>query len=105
VVAYNCRHQTINGWCRVIVEISISTTCYDFTAMSRVGRTSIALLFSILAMPIGFILGFYVILLFDRNYHDGASGVGGLVVAVIAAVVTFRFLRKRQTSPLDGERD
>jgi hypothetical protein len=64
--------------------------------MSRVGRISIALLCSIVALPIGFILGFYLVLLFDHNYHDGVSGVGGLVIAVIASVVTFRFLWKRR---------
>ncbi len=54
--------------------------------MSRVGRTSVALLCSIVALPIGFLLGFYLLLLFDPHYHDGYSAVGGLVVAVIAAV-------------------
>jgi hypothetical protein len=69
---------------------------YDCRAMSRLGRVSIALLCSILALPIGFVLGFYLLLLFDPHYHDGVSAVGGFVVAVIAAVVTFRFVRKKR---------
>lgn len=64
--------------------------------MSRIGRTSITLLCSIVALPIGFLLGFYLLLLFDPDYHDGISLLGGFVVAVIAAVVTFRFVRKKQ---------
>jgi hypothetical protein len=64
--------------------------------MSRIGRTSIALLFSIVALPVGFLLGFYVLLLFDPDYHDGISLTAGFVFAVIAAVVTFRFARRKQ---------
>jgi hypothetical protein len=64
--------------------------------MSRVGRISIALLCSLAALPIGFLLGFYLLLLFDPDYHDGISLVGGFVAAVIAAVVTFRFVRRKQ---------
>ncbi|MHB8217620.1 MAG: hypothetical protein ACYDDS_16225 [Candidatus Sulfotelmatobacter sp.] len=75
--------------------------------MNRVGRISIAVLGSIVALPIGFILGFYLVLLFDHNYHDGVSAVGGFVVAVIASVVTLRFLWKRQplhaSSPGKGQ--
>ena len=63
--------------------------------MSRVGRISTALLCSIVALPIGFFLGFYLVLLFDPNYHDGVSGAGGFIVALSATVVTFRFVRKR----------
>jgi hypothetical protein len=68
--------------------------------MSRIGRTSIALLCSIVALPIGFLLGFYLLLFLDPDYHDGISLVGGFVVAVIAAVVTFRFVRKKQNLSL-----
>jgi hypothetical protein len=64
--------------------------------MNRIGRSSIALLCSIVALPIGFLLGFYLLLLFDPHYHDGISAVGGFVVAVIAAVVAFKFVRKKQ---------
>lgn len=75
--------------------------------MSQVGRISTAVLCSIVALPIAFILGFYFVLLFDPNYHDGVSGVGGFVFAVIAAVVTFRSLWKRQplhpSSPGKGQ--
>lgn len=66
--------------------------------MSLVGRISTALMCSIVALRIGFFQGFYLVLLFDPNYHDRVSGVGGFVVAVITTVVTFRFVRKRQAS-------
>jgi len=64
--------------------------------MSRIGRTLIALLCSIVALPLGFLLGFYLLLLVDPHYHDGISLVGGFVVAVVAAAVTFRFVIKSQ---------
>jgi hypothetical protein len=64
--------------------------------MSRFGRITIALLCSVVALPIGFILGFYLSLLIDPNYHDGFSGVGGIIIALIGAVVTFRAVRKKQ---------
>jgi len=69
---------------------------YDYATMSRTRRTLIALLSSILALPLGFLLGFYLLLLVDPHYHDGISLVGGFVVAVIAAAVTFRFVMKNQ---------
>ena len=47
----------------------------------------IALLCSIVALPLGFLLGFYLLLLVDPHYHDGISLVGGFVVAVVAAAV------------------
>jgi prolipoprotein diacylglyceryltransferase len=71
--------------------------------MGRFGRISIALLCSIVAIPVGFIVGFYLLLAIDHNYHDGVSGVGGLVVAVIAAVVTFRVIRKKLNLSLDNK--
>ncbi len=63
--------------------------------MGRFGQISIALLCSAVALPVAFIVGFYLVLLFDPNYHDGVSGVGGLIIAVIAAVVTFMVIRKK----------
>jgi hypothetical protein len=69
---------------------------YDYATMSRIGRTLIALLCSIVALPLGFLLGFYLLLLVDPHYHDGISLVGGFVVAVVAAAVTFRFVIKSQ---------
>ena len=69
---------------------------YDYATMSRIGRTLIALLCSILALPLGFLLGFYLLFLVDPQYHDGISLVGGFVVAVIAAAVTFRFVIKNR---------
>jgi uncharacterized membrane protein YeaQ/YmgE (transglycosylase-associated protein family) len=63
--------------------------------MGQFWRISIALLCSILAALIGSVVGFYLVLLFDPNYHDGVSGVGGLIIAVIAAVVTFMVIRKK----------
>ena len=72
---------------------------YDYATMSRFGRTFIALLSSILALPLGFLLGFYLLLLVDPHYHDGISLVGGFVVAVLAAAVTFRFVMKNRQLP------
>jgi hypothetical protein len=69
--------------------------------MNRIGRAWIALLCSIVALPIGFLLGVYLLLLFDPDYHDGVSLAGGFVIAVIAAVVTFRFVRKKQNLSLE----
>jgi hypothetical protein len=69
---------------------------YDYATMSRIGRTLIALLCSIVALPLGFLLGFYLLLLVDPHYHDGISLVGGFVVAVVAAAFTFRFVIKSQ---------
>ena len=69
---------------------------YDYATMSRIGRTLIALLCSIVALPLGFLLGFYLLLLVDPHYHDGISLVAGFVVAVVAAAVTFRFVIKSQ---------
>ena len=59
-------------------------------AMSRWWRALIALLCSIMAMPIGYVLGFYLLLAVDPHYHDGVSFTGGLVSAGIASLVTFR---------------
>jgi hypothetical protein len=40
---------------------------YDYATMSRIGRTLIALLSSILALPLGFLLGFYLLFLVDPH--------------------------------------
>jgi len=66
--------------------------------MSRLGRVSIALLCAIVAMPIAFVLGFYLLLAVDSNYHDGISFAGGLTIAGVASVVTFiGVMKKTQT--------
>jgi hypothetical protein len=57
--------------------------------MSRLGRVLLALVCSIVVIPIGFILGFYLLLAVDSDYHDGISGVGGLAIAGAASVATF----------------
>ena len=63
--------------------------------MSRLGPVSIALLCLIVVTPIAFVLGFYLLLAVDPNYHDGISAAGGLAIAGIAFVITFMGVIKK----------
>jgi uncharacterized membrane protein len=66
--------------------------------MRRLGHITIALLCSLAAMIGGLYLGSLFLMLFDSNYHDGFSFVGGLVIGLVAAIVVFRAVMKR-TAP------
>jgi hypothetical protein len=58
---------------------------------------------SIVAMPIGYVLGFYLLLAVVPHYHDGVSLTGGLAIAGIASVVTFiGVMKKTQIQTEEG---
>jgi len=53
------------------------------------GRISIAVLLSIAALLLTFVLGGYFLLLFDPHYHDGIAFGGSAVLGLVASVATF----------------
>jgi hypothetical protein len=63
--------------------------------MRRIGRFSIALLCSLIALAGSYYLGVLFLLLFDSNYHDGFAMVGGFVIALIVSIAVFRAILKK----------
>lgn len=63
--------------------------------MNAFGALLIALLSSALVLVVAFYFGSLFLLLFDSNYHDGFSAIGGLVIGLIVAVLVFRAVLKR----------
>jgi len=63
--------------------------------MRYLGRFTMALLCSLLALAVSFYLGSLVLMLFDSNYHDGFAPAGGLIIGLIVAVFSFRATWKR----------
>jgi prolipoprotein diacylglyceryltransferase len=63
--------------------------------MRRFWSILIAFLCSILAMTAASYVGMLFLMLFDPNYHNGYSLLGGLVIGVIVAVLVFRAVIKR----------
>ena len=53
-------------------------------------RFLIASLCSLIAFAVSFYLGSLFLMLFDPNYHDGFSALGGLAIGVIVAASIFR---------------
>ena len=66
--------------------------------MKLVGRISLALLCSLAALAGAFYLGSLFLLLFDSNYHDGLSMVGGLIIGFVVAILVFKAVLKKLTA-------
>jgi hypothetical protein len=66
--------------------------------MRRIGRFSIALLGSLIALAGSYYLGSLFLMLFDSNYHDGFAAVGGLIIGLIVAMAVFRAILKKLTT-------
>jgi hypothetical protein len=58
--------------------------------MRRFGSIFIALLCAVAAMAVSSYVGMLFLMLFDPNYHNGYSFVGGIVIGMIVAVLVFR---------------
>jgi hypothetical protein len=52
-------------------------------------RIFVSLLLSVAALLLTYVLGWYFLLLFDSNYHDGVAFGGAVILGLIAAVATF----------------
>jgi uncharacterized protein (UPF0333 family) len=57
--------------------------------VSLLARISIALLISIAAIVVAYILSFYLLLMLDSNYHDGWAFSGAIFIALVAASAAF----------------
>lgn len=66
--------------------------------MRQLGRFSIALLCSLVALAGSYFLGSLFLMLFDSNYHDGFAALGGLIIALIVALVVFRAVWKKMAT-------
>ena len=69
---------------------------YKLANMGATKRISIALLCSVLAMPVVSFLSFYLFLLLDPIAHDGVALMGGLAVGIVAFFGTFMVLAKKK---------
>jgi hypothetical protein len=54
-----------------------------------------ASLYSLLAIVASIYLGILFLTLFDPNYHDGFSALGGLAIGAVVGGVVFRKVIKR----------
>jgi hypothetical protein len=67
----------------------------SFVFMKSLGRFTMSLLCSVVALTVSFYIGSLFLLLFDSRYHDGFAAVGGLIIGLIAAVFAFRAVWKK----------
>ncbi|MBB5058541.1 TctA family transporter [Granulicella aggregans] len=63
--------------------------------MGRIGRIALSLLYSLIALVLAYVLSFYLSLLLDSNYHDGYGFIAAIVIAIGAAIATFRWSIRR----------
>jgi hypothetical protein len=63
--------------------------------MRHIGRFSIALLGSLIALAGSYYLGVLFLLLFDSHYHDGFAMVGGSIIALIVSIAVFKAILKK----------
>jgi len=73
---------------------------YDFQIVRAMRNILIALLGALAAMAVSIYVGSFLIFSFGLNYHDGSVVGGDLVIGLMVAVVVFRAIIKRLTSPV-----
>jgi hypothetical protein len=63
--------------------------------MGKLGRFSVATLCSLVVLMVCSWLGMLFLMLFDSNYHNGYSLLGGFIIGLIAAVWAFTAVWKK----------